>query len=314
MVLLVVSIALLLDTFLGEPKRYHPLVGFGNCANRLEQQLNSDPNSSLAFVYGLMALVILIVPLSLAGYFIESTLGPYGWIFNVVVVYSAIGFNSLLEHSRRVYEALLLNVTNVKIDSDYQQARYAVSLMVSRDTEHMTEAEITAATVESSLENGCDSTFGVLFWFLIGGAPMVIGYRLTNTLDAMWGYRTQRFEMFGKSAAKLDDLLNYLPARITAIFYALIGNTRQALHCWRTQSRFLASPNGGPVMTSGAGSLNIQLGGPAYYHGTFFDKPWFGTNIKPVSRDILRANEMLDLTLLHWWGAIALIFVGCKIF
>lgn len=314
MVLLVVSIALLFDTFLGEPKRYHPLVGFGNCANRVEQQLNSDPNSSMAFIYGLMALVILIVPLLLAGYLIESALGPYGWIFNVVVVYSAIGFNSLLEHSQRVYEALLLSVTNVEIDSDYQQARYAVSLMVSRDTEHMTEAEITAATIESSLENGCDSTFGVLFWFLIGGAPMVIGYRLTNTLDAMWGYRTQRFEMFGKSAAKLDDLLNYVPARITALSYALIGNTHQAFHCWRTQSRFLASPNGGPVMTSGAGSLNIQLGGPAYYHGKFLDKPWFGTNIKPVSRDILRANELLDLTLLYWWGAIALIFVGSKIF
>jgi len=314
MTLLVVSIALLLDTLLGEPKRYHPLVGFGNCANRVERRFNTQPSSPMAFVYGLIALIVLIVPLSLAGYFINSSLRQYGWIFSVLIVYSAIGFKSLLEHSRRVYKALLLDVTNVEIDSDHQQARYAVSLMVSRDTEQMTEAEITSATIESSLENGCDSTFGVLFWFLVGGAPMVICYRLTNTLDAMWGYRNQRFELFGKSSAKLDDLLNYVPARITALFYALIGDTRQAFYCWRTQTKFLASPNGGSVMTSGAGSLNIQLGGPAHYHGKLVDKPWFGTHVKPRAIDILRANELLSLALLHWWGAIALIFVGRAIF
>ena len=314
MSLIVISIALLLDYLLGEPKRYHPLVGFGSCAKRLEQRLNSNPSSSMAFVYGLTALMFLIVPLSLVGYFINSSLGQYGWIFSVLIVYTAIGFKSLLEHSERVYRTLLPDVTNVEIDSDHQQARYAVSLMVSRDTEQMTETEITSATIESSLENGCDSTFGVLFWFVVGGAPMVICYRLTNTLDAMWGYRNQRFELFGKSSAKLDDLLNYVPARITALFYALIGDTRQAFYCWRTQAKLLASPNGGPVMTSGAGSLNIQLGGPARYHGKLIDKSWIGTQVEPRAHDILRANDLLGLTLLHWWGAIALIFVGRAIF
>ncbi|MBL4673463.1 MAG: cobalamin biosynthesis protein CobD [Arenicella sp.] len=314
MVLLVISIALLLDTLFGEPTRYHPLVGFGNCANQVEQRLNSNPNSSMAFVYGLTALIILLIPLSLSGYFIDSALGQYGWIFSVVVVYSAIGFKSLLEHSKRVFNTLPKSSLNGSIDDDNHQARHAVSLMVSRDTGQMSEAEITSATIESSLENGCDSTFGVLFWFLVGGAPMVICYRLTNTLDAMWGYRNQRFELFGKSIAKLDDLLNYVPARITALFYALSGNTRHALHCWRTQARLLASPNGGPVMTSGAGSLNIQLGGPAYYHGKLLDKPLFGTNIKPQPDDILAPNKLLSVALFCWWAAIALIIVSRLLF
>jgi cobalamin biosynthesis protein CobD len=276
----------------------------------------------------------LIIPLSLAGYFISSALGQYSWIFAVVVVYSAIGFKSLIEHSERVFNTLPNRVfntlpnksvntlpnkafnalpnksVNARSDKQLDKARYAVSLMVSRNTAQMSEAEITSASIESSLENGCDSTFGVLFWFLLGGVPMVICYRLTNTLDAMWGYRNQRFELFGKSAAKLDDLLNYVPARITALFFALCGNTRKALGCWRTQATLLASPNGGPVMTSGAGSLDIQLGGPAYYHGKRVKKAFFGAENQAQSEDILRANRLLRLTLLTWCAAIALISLG----
>lgn len=315
MALLVISLGLLLDQWLGEPKRYHPLVGFGNFANQVEQRFNRDQELSTAFFLGLTATFILIVPLSLAGYLISSELGPYSWIFSILVVYSAVGFKSLIEHSERVYNALPKkvfnaipkNATELASEKNLDQARYAVSLMVSRNTEKMSQAEITSASIESSLENGCDSTFAVLFWFLIGGVPMVICYRLTNTLDAMWGYRTKRFEFFGKSAAKLDDVLNYIPARITALFYAICGNSRQALDCWRTQARSLASPNGGPVMTSGAGSLNIRLGGPASYQGERLDKPFFGTDITPQVGDIARTNKLLGLTLLTWLAAIALV-------
>ncbi|MGK0373912.1 MAG: adenosylcobinamide-phosphate synthase [Arenicella sp.] len=342
MTLLIVTLALVLDQFLGEAKQYHPLVGFGNCANRIEQRLNLDHNSTTSFFLGLTALIFLIIPLSLAGYIISSLLAHYSWIFSVIVVYLAIGFKSLLEHSERVFNSLPSRVVNTLpnrvvnsspidvsnslanktfsrladhvddklIKVELCQARYAVSLMVSRNTEKMSETEIISATIESNLENGCDSTFGVLFWFLIGGVPMVIAYRLANTLDAMWGYRNIRFELFGKSAAKLDDCLNYIPARITALFFSLYGNTRQALNCWRTQAGSLASPNGGPVMTSGAGSLNIQLGGPAHYHGERLNKPFFGTNIKPQAEDITRANKLLVLTLLTWYVVIALTTLG----
>jgi adenosylcobinamide-phosphate synthase len=317
MTLVIVSLALLFDLVFGEAKKYHPLVGFGNCVNRIEQRLNLASNSYTSFALGLAALIFLVIPLSLTSHFIGTTLGQYNWIFNVLVVYLAIGFKSLLEHSERVLKCLPKkglyslpdNLDQARSEGDLKAARYAVSLMVSRDTELMNEAEITSASIESSLENGCDSTFGVLFWFLLGGAPMVIFYRLTNTLDAMWGYRNQRFEYFGKSAAKLDDLLNYVPARITALFYALCGNTGQALRCWGIQASSLASPNGGPVMTSGAGSLNIQLGGPAYYDGKLLDKPYFGTEVRPHAGDISRANKLLGLTLLTWYAAIVLITV-----
>jgi len=116
----------------------------------------------------------------------------------------------------------------------------------------------------------------------------------------MWGYRTERFGKFGWGAAKLDDLLNLVPARLCALSYALLSNRQRALACWKSHAHLLSSPNGGPVMTSGAGGLQIILGGPTRYHGSLVDKPFFGEGSLPSQKDISRAIRLVNNTVYLW--------------
>ncbi len=296
MVFVLTTAGLTLDYLFGEPKRFHPLVGFGWCANALEKKLNHRADSPMSFVTGLICLLLLVLPLTFAidfaDYQLTSIHPLLSGVFAILLIYLAIGHKSLIAHAENVLSALSCK----SVSASQRQ----VSLLVSRDSANMSETEITRATIESTLENGCDAIFGVLFWFIVGGTPMVVLYRLINTLDAMWGYRNERFELFGKSAAILDDVLNYLPARITALCYSLCGDTKTAFSSWRVHAKQLASPNSGPVMTSGAGSLNIRLGGPASYHGRIIRKPFFGGVNTPQASDILRACKLVQRALLLW--------------
>jgi adenosylcobinamide-phosphate synthase len=179
-------------------------------------------------------------------------------------------------------------------------AREDVGRMVSRDTANLDAPGVAKACVESTLENGNDAVFGTLFWFaLFGGAGAVL-FRLANTLDAMWGYKTERFLRFGWAAARIDDALNYLPARLTAASYALLGDTRAALSCWRRQAPLWESPNAGPVMAAGAGSLGLALGGPASYHGRIEARPALGAGRPARAEDIPRATTLVRRAVMLW--------------
>jgi adenosylcobinamide-phosphate synthase len=173
-------------------------------------------------------------------------------------------------------------------------------MIVSRDTGDLNETDIARATCESVLENGSDAIFSALFWFLVLGAPGAVLYRLANTLDAMWGYRTPRYRHFGWAAARIDDVLNWIPARLTSLTYALLGRTRSALRCWATQARHWYSPNAGPVMAAGAGALDIELGGPARYHGELKIRPALGCGSAPHVRHIARAVRLVQRALVLW--------------
>ena len=148
--------------------------------------------------------------------------------------------------------------------------------------------------------------FGTLFWFILLGAPGAVLFRLTNTLDAMWGYRNARYLYFGWAAARFDDLLNLVPARLTALTYAVLGSTGNALRCWRTQARAWSSPNAGPVMASGAGSLRVALGGAAIYEGTLETRPPLGNGAVPDHRHIAQALQLVDRGVLLWLSCVAL--------
>ena len=125
----------------------------------------------------------------------------------------------------------------------------------------------------------------------------------------MWGYRNQRFNYFGRFAARLDDVLNYVPARLVALSYALLGNTQLALQCWKQQSPLLKSPNAGPVMTAGAGSLDICLGGPTYYHQVYTEKPYFGSEKVVTALDIERSLQLIRNTIILWCLAMGFVML-----
>lgn len=281
----VVSLALLLDRLFGEVSRFHPLVGFGLLASWVRKRL-WQPNK----LSGVVAVVMLLLPV-LSLFWL-----PQNWWIDGLMLYFVIGCRSLCEHGNAVADALK--------NHGLEAARGKVAMIVSRKTAALDEQQVVNATLESVLENGNDALFGALFWFTVAGVPGAVLYRLSNTLDAMWGYKNQTYLEFGWCAAKLDDLLNYIPARLCAIAYALGGNTSTALRCWRTQAPKCASPNGGPVMAAGAGSLNITMGGAAQYDGYACDKPILGQGRAAQASDIKRACNLVWLSAIFWVAAL----------
>jgi adenosylcobinamide-phosphate synthase len=347
--------AVLLDAVLGEPRRWHPLVGFGCWAQCLERELNPeagrtswgsagheasqrgqpcDPKCGSASrsyrplalkLRGVLALLMAVAPWVLPVFVLNAgARGPevalaaargiaaaggvatagmaaaagapvaryLGYLVSVITLYFALGHQSLREHAQRVHDALT--------DGNLPEAREKVGYIVSRDTGQMDGRAVASAAVESVLENGNDAVFGALFWFFIAGAPGVLVYRLVNTLDAMWGYRTPRHLYFGWAAARLDDVLNFVPARLTALTYAVIGHTRSALRCWRRQAGAWESPNAGPVMAAGAGALGVGLGGGAYYHGQWEERPALGVGPRPDATSIPAALRLVRLGVILW--------------
>jgi adenosylcobinamide-phosphate synthase len=294
--------AVLLDRLLGEPEHMHPLAGFGRLASTAEAHLNeAGYTPSRRRLHGVLALVVLISPFAFLC--VLAVLTPVvGRPLEIAVLYLTLGGQSLTAHARNVAAALRGN--------DLETARLRVSFMVSRDTGAMQGDDVARATVESVLENGNDAVFGALFWFIVAGAPGAVVYRLSNTLDAMWGYRNARYLHFGWAAARLDDLLNFIPARLTAFTYTVLGHPARAWRCWRNQGGVWESPNAGPVMAAGAGALGVKLGGPAYYHGAWKERPALGEGLPAVGNDIERAVLLVQRSVVLWLGVAIIIAVG----
>lgn len=286
----VIIAAVLLDLWLGEPRRYHPLAGFGRLAHTIEQMLIGSPQDN-QHIRGAFAVGLALVPWIVLAWLLVS-LPQLGHLVSVLLLYLALGGSSLAQHGRAVAEALAVD--------DLPLARERVGWMVSRDTSGLDEAGVSRAAVESVLENGNDALFGAVFWFVLLGAPGVVLFRLSNTLDAMWGYRTERYHAFGWAAARLDDVLGWLPARLTALSYLLVGDGSRGWRCWRRQAHCADSPNAGPVMASGAGALGLQVGGPTFYHGRLLDKPVLGEGVTPQARDIERAIHLVQRAIVLW--------------
>jgi adenosylcobinamide-phosphate synthase len=317
-----------MDALLGEPSRAHPLVAFGKLAGYIERALNPqggaphrsvqaarharDPQdgqdvrvparraspSLYARLAGIVAWMIAVVPPVALLAVLTHALPPLlSWPLHVVALWFALGARSLVDHIAPVEQALH--------EGELERARALTSRVVTRDLSGADEPAVAKAAIESALENGNDAIFGALFWFVVAGGPGALAFRLINTLDAMWGYRTPRMRYFGWAAARLDDAANYVPARLTALTYALCGDVRTAFACWRAQAPAWESPNAGPVMASGAGSLNVACGGAARYHGLLEARPLLGSGQAPQAADIGRALSLVKRSVGLWLAAIA---------
>jgi len=306
---LLALMGVVLDMWLGEPRRAHPLVAFGRFARQLERWLNPEraaiqtddegrgSRTGMAALrirmLGVIGWTVAVVPPVAVSIALTRVLPlALAWTIHALLLWFALGARSLSDHIAPIETALA--------SGDLPAARALASRIVTRDLSDSEATAVARAAVESALENGNDAIFGALFWFAVAGGPGALAYRLINTLDAMWGYRTPRFVFFGWTAARLDDVANYVPARLTALTYGLCGNLRNALRCWRTQAAAWESPNAGPVMASGAGSLEISCGGSARYHGVDEARPALGSGAAPAARDIGRALSLVRRSLFAW--------------
>jgi adenosylcobinamide-phosphate synthase len=318
--LLVAGVAL--DLLLGEVPRWHPLVGFGNLADALERRLNQRGRRGGRIVRGALAWSLAVLPLTFIAAAACRLQGSAGLAVHAVLLYLCLGLRSLHDHTLPIGAALTAG--------DLDLARWLTSHIVSRDTKQASEAELAKAGAESLLENGNDAVFGTLFWFLVAGGAGAVLFRLANTLDAMWGYRSERYNLFGRVAARIDDVLNYVPARLTALSYTLLASGSgqlggqlsgqlsgqlRAWRCWRTQAPQWSSPNAGPVMASGAGALGVTLGGAAVYDGEVELRPVLGSGPAAAAADIARAWRLVWRATLLWLGiALAAAFLAALLF
>ena len=300
-------LALALDYSFAEPKKFHPLVGFGRYVDFLQQKLNrlSDPRTQ--FVNGTLAALLAIIPIVGLIIVIQHSLPAFINVFiDAGLLYLCIGWASLQQHARAIYDELIVN--------QLESARVKLSWIVSRETAQLDSTQVAQASVESVLENSSDALFATLFWFMVAGVEGAVLHRLVNTLDAMWGYKNKQFLYFGRFAAYFDDTLNYIPARLTAYGMVFCANTveqgKKALLCWRAQAKHCSSPNGGPVMTAGAGALNVRLSEGAFYHGQWQVKPTMGCGEAAQGQTIMDALDLVQRTLFFWLFSLGgLVFV-----
>ena len=288
-----------LDRLLGDPSWMpHPVVWMGRViagAERfLRPRLPATPRGEL-FGGLLLALFLPCLTLAVSGGIcvLAFRLHPIvGFLVQTVWCWQALAARGLAEEGRRVWTCAARE--------DLPEARAAVSRIVGRDTQNLTMEGVIKATVETIAENFSDGVAAPLLYMVLGGAPLALVYKSINTMDSMVGYRNSRYLYFGRAAAKLDDAVNYIPARIAAWLWigaaALSGqDAAGAVRIWRRDARRHASPNSAQTESACAGALGVQLAGPAWYFGEYYEKPTIGDAVRPVeAADILRANRMLE--------------------
>lgn len=257
MSLMTLLCALTLERFIGDPSnRWHPVAWFGRWAMWCESHLYGDSRQTgvitWAFVVGSAFLLLLL------GHVLV------GWIFDVLLLWLSIGWKSLFEHVKEVLDAKTV-----------KEAREALALIVSRDVKAMKREETRRSALESLAENASDAVVAPLFWFVLFGPLGAALYRMINTLDAMWGYRNARYEHFGWCAAKVDDIANYVPARITARLLLWVGESTD----WKEvkqQADTHASPNAGWPEVALAYAADVRLGGSVLRDGQVDERPFYG--------------------------------------
>lgn len=286
----------ILDLLLGDPAWLpHPVVGFGKMIAFGEHRLNKGTHRKLkgavlaiGLILGTFAATWLLL------YAISKLPSPLGEGLGVrlLLIFFCLAGTTLIREVREVFLAL---------DRSLEEGRRQVARIVGRDTSELSAQEVRTAALETLAENLSDGVIAPLFWLALLGVPGMVAYKMVNTLDSMIGYRTERYREFGCWAAHIDDIANYIPARLTAMLMIIVaGRPRLAGFVWRNGCRH-ASPNSGYPEAALAGILNCRFGGPHYYFGQLFDKPFIGENDRPLTTDdmkkAIRVNRMAEVLM-----------------
>ncbi len=286
--------ALLLDGVMGEPKWLwsrvpHPAVLMGRLIGWCDTRFNDGTRAR-----GALVLAALVLAAGLAGWLIAAL--PLGWLWSMLLAAILLAQRSLVTHVRAVADGLRYGVN---------PGRRAVAMIVGRDTSALDESGVARAAIESAAENFGDGVVAPAFWFLVAGLPGILIYKLVNTADSMIGYRTPRHEAFGWAAARLDDVLNYIPARLTAGLIALAFWSARAVDVTLQDARLHRSPNAGWPEAAMAGVLDVALSGPRSYHGEMREFPFVNAG---GEREIGVAEIEAAIAVLWrvWWVILGL--------
>ena len=273
----------ILDTLLGDPLWLpHPVRWFGSSISFLEEKFNTGENKLFK---GLVITIFLVAIVFLGFYFVLKILHPHTYIYLTIAVISV--FYGLANRNL-ITEALKVEKTLSK--KGLEEGRKQLSYIVGRDTSQLSENKIRTAVLETLSENLSDGIIAPLFYYAIGGIPLMFAYKMINTLDSMTGYKNEKYKQFGFFAAKLDDVVNFLPARITALLMIIITLSFRGLKFIFLFGHKHSSPNAGYPEAALAGILNCRFGGPNIYHGKLLEKPYIGINDRQISaKDIYKA-------------------------
>lgn len=287
-----------LDLFLGDPLWMpHPVVWFGKMISMGEKHLNKGQHRKLkgallssflvVFVWGITwAILHFTSCIAADAELLHSTFHlSLSTLLSILIIFWCLAGTTLIREVRQTFLA---------VDRSIAEGRKQVARIVGRDTSELTAQEIRTAALETLAENLSDGVIAPLFWLGIGGVPGMLAYKMVNTLDSMIGYRTDRYRNFGCFAAHLDDVANYIPARLTAFLMVLASGRLSLLGFVMKYGPKHASPNSGYPEAALAGILNCRFGGPHTYFGKLFDKPYIGENERPLTTKDMRISIRIN--------------------
>lgn len=296
--ILAVVLGFLLDLLVGDPHwLYHPIRLVGHLISGLEKVLRrifpkTEKGELTAGVFLLILTAGITTGIAAGLLLLAGSIHPYARFgLETIMCYQLLATKSLKDETMKVYDALQ--------EGNLEKSRYAVSMVVGRDTAVLDDIGVTKAAVETVAENTSDGIIAPLLFMVIGGAPLGFFYKAVNTMDSMVGYKNEKYLYFGRAAAKFDDVVNYIPARLSAVLMtaAAFFCGMDSKNAWRIYKRDRynhSSPNSAHTEAVTAGALHIQLAGNAYYFGKLYEKPTLGDPDRPVEyEDIKRANRLL---------------------
>ena len=276
---------MLLDAVFGEPRMLwdrlpHPAVLMGRLVAFLDRTFNTGQDRKSK---GVLALSLLCFTAAVIG----SLLSQFGWVIEIIVAAILLAQKSLIDHVKAVATGLRKSI---------EEGRIAVSMIVSRDTKDMNEAQVARSAIESAAENFSDGVIAPAFWFLVGGLPAMLVYKFVNTADSMIGYKTEQYLEFGWASARFDDLLNWIPARLSMLLIVVFAKQPVNFRAIVSEAKRHKSPNAGWPEAAMARAINVALAGPRSYDGQLQQLPW----VNETGRQTITADDVDAAVRILW--------------